>query len=306
MRVAILAGGVSNERTVSLESGRQVRAALEEKGHVCETIDPQDGLGAARRLAEGGFDVAFIALHGIGGEDGSIQGMCERLGIPYTGSGVRASAIAMDKNCSKIMYRSAGIPVAASMLLRADEPVDVDEIVSVVGEKCVIKPNTEGSSVGMSIVHEPAELQAALKTGFDVKNEVLVERFVSGTEITIAVLGNDDLEVLPIIEIVPHAEFYDYEVKYSPTGADHIIPARIDPVAYKAAQGYAAAAHRALGCRGMSRSDFIVTDDGECIILETNTIPGMTPTSLLPDTARHAGYEFGDLCEKIMGFALER
>lgn len=304
-RVAVLAGGTSNERTVSLSSGSQVCAALASAGYDACMLDTQDAASTLQALLSGAYDVAFIALHGKGGEDGCIQGLCETLGIPYTGSGVMASAVAMDKARSKILYQSCGIPTAASCTLQHGASYSVDDIVAVVGEKCVVKPIGDGSSVGMSIVHEPTELPAALAKAFETGQDVLVESFVAGTEITVAVLGNTDPQALPVIEIVPHAEFYDFEVKYSATGADHVIPARIDPAAYAKAQEYALRAHNVLGCRGVSRSDFIVTAQGVPYILETNTIPGMTQTSLLPDAARHAGYEFPALCSKLIELAVE-
>ena len=303
-RVAVLAGGTSSEREISLSSGRQVYEALTGVGFPCDLYDPRDIKQTVAALESGDYDIAFIVMHGRGGEDGTIQGLCELVGLPYTGSGVRASAIAMDKSLAKILYASAGIPIAPSMTLHRGQAIDHDALIETVGQKCVVKPSRDGSSVGMSIVHEPGELPAAIEVAFAVADEIIVERFVQGTEITVAVLGNDDPEPLPVIEIVPHAEFYDFEVKYSPTGADHIIPARLANEVYVEAQRLAVAAHKVLGCRGMSRSDFIVTDDGTCVILETNTIPGMTPTSLLPDTARHAGYDFGALCTRIIELAL--
>lgn len=304
IRVAVLAGGVSNERPVSLVSGGEVYKALVGAGYTCKLVDPQDVPTLVETLTCGCFDVAFLALHGAGGEDGTIQGFCEILGMPYTGSGVGASALAMDKARSKVMFQKAGIPVADSVLLRNGEPYDIDAIIAAVGQKSVVKPVRDGSSVAMSIVHDVADLPEALQKAFATGEDVMVESFVRGTEITIAVLGNEDPEALPIIEIVPHAEFYNYEVKYAVNGAEHIIPARLDPEVYERASNYAVAAHKALGCRGMSRSDFIVREDGTCVILETNTIPGMTPTSLLPDAARHAGYGFVDLCRKIIELAL--
>lgn len=305
VRVAVLAGGTSNERAVSLVSGEQVHRALTEAGFANELIDTQDAVAAFDRLVNGGFDVAFIALHGKGGEDGAIQGVCEILGIPYTGSGVLASALAMDKARSKALYRACGIPTAPAVEVRRNAPYDGAAIVAQVGEKCVVKPSQDGSSVGMSIVHEPAELGAAIEKALATGSDALVESFVSGTEITVAVIGNDEPRALPVVEIVPHHEFYDYEVKYQENGADHVIPARLDPDLYRQAQEYAVCAHRALGCRGMSRSDFIVDPARGPVILETNTIPGMTPTSLLPDAARHAGIDFPALCATIVAYALE-
>ena len=305
VRIAVVAGGVSHEREVSLASGSQVQAALTKAGFDNELIDTQDAAAAIRRLVDGNFDLVFIALHGKGGEDGAIQGVCETLGLPYTGSGILASSTAIDKSRSKVVYRHHGIPVATSVTLHRGLPYSLDDILVAVGEKCVVKPIGDGSSVGMSIVHRSCELPEALAKAFETGEDVLVEAYVVGTEITVAVLGNDEPEALPVIEIVPHAEFYNYEVKYSASGAEHIIPARLDPQTYAKAQEYAVAAHRALGCRGMSRSDFIVDPERGPVILETNTIPGMTETSLLPDTARHAGYDFPALCTRIVELALE-
>lgn len=305
-RVALLVGGSSNERAISLSSGEQVHKALEKAGYIVEVIDTQDARAAFERLIDGGFDVAFLALHGKGGEDGTIQGACETIGLPYTGSGVLASALAMDKARSKAFYVQNGLSVAPSVTLRHDEPYTIDELVAQVGEQCVVKPIDDGSSLGMSIVHQLDELPAALTKAFANGQDIMIEAYVRGTEITVAVLGNENPEPLPVIEIVPHDEFYSYEVKYAAAGADHIIPARLAPEVYERAQNYAVRAHRALGCSGLSRSDFIVTDDGIPVILETNTLPGMTETSLLPDAARHAGYDFPAVCSRIIELALEK
>ena len=305
LRVAVLAGGSSSERVVSLTSGKQVMAALESRGYECELIDPKDQPASTTRLIEGEFDVAFIAMHGKGGEDGAIQGFCETIGLKYTGSGIKASAIGMDKASSKVLYERAGIPTAKSVVIHKDAPYDVNKIVASMGESLVVKPNDDGSSVGMTLVHSAEDIDSALQHCFEVTNNALVEQYVTGMEITVAVMGNSEATALPVIQIVPHAEFYDFEVKYSPTGADHVIPAPLPQDVYEQAQRYAVLAHTSLGCRGVSRSDFIVDDEGVCYILETNTIPGMTPTSLLPDAARHMGLDFADVCERIIGYALE-
>lgn len=305
IKVAVLCGGISDERPVSLTSGEQVHKALSGKGIAADLIDTQDGRAALHALIAGDYDVAFIALHGKGGEDGTIQGALETLGIPYTGSGVAASAVAMDKSRSKASYSLAGLPCASSVTLARQGDMSVEAIVQAVGEKCVVKPCGDGSSVGMSIVHSPAELPHALEVAFACGQTVMVESYVSGTEVTVAVLGNDEPQALPVIEIVPHAEFYDYEVKYSANGAEHIIPARLEPEVYERVQQAAVLAHKVLGCRGVSRSDFIVTQDGTPVILETNTIPGMTPTSLLPDAASKAGMDFGQVCVRLLELALE-
>ncbi len=305
IRVAVLAGGTSSEREVSLASGEQVCLALTSVGYYNEFIDTKDAFQTIDKLEKGGFDVAFIALHGKGGEDGCIQGLCEFIGIPYTGSGVLSSALSMDKSRSKLVYQEHGIPTAPFVSIGRGKAHDIDEIIAAVGEKCVVKPVGDGSSVGITIVRDRAQLEEALNVAFATGEDAIVESFIEGVEVTVAVLGNDTPEALPIIEIVPHAEFYDFRVKYEKNGADHIIPARIDKDVYELTQRYAVQAHRGLGCRGVSRSDFIIDPERGPVILETNTIPGMTPTSLLPDTARYQGYDFPTLCSMLVEFALE-
>lgn len=305
LSVAVLMGGRSAEREVSLNTGDQVARALESHGHAAQRIDTAD-LGFIELLRGGGFDVAFICLHGRFGEDGTIQGLLELLEIPYVGSGVLASALAMDKVASKRVFEACGLLTPAARVLRAGEPVDVPGIAAALGEKTVVKPVSEGSSVGMSIVHEAAELSPAIDLAFRHDTTVLVERFVSGAEVTVGVIGNRELLALPTLEIVPEHEFYDYDSKYIPGMSRHIIPARISEAARDECQRVAIEAHRALGCRGMSRADTIVTDSGEVYLLEVNTIPGMTSTSLLPDAARAAGIEFPELCDRLVALALER
>ncbi len=303
-KVALMAGGTSGEREISLASGEGARGALEEAGFGVTMIDPakKDDL---KRLLDEHFDVVFMCLHGKMGEDGTVQGMLDLLGIPYTCSGVLASATAMDKAKSKVFYELAGIPTAPSRLLKKGEPYDLDELKAAVGIPCVVKPATEGSALGVEIIEDAADLEPAIASVFEIDPLVLVERFVAGTEITVAVLGNDKTQALPIIKIVPAGEFYDFESKYAPGGSQHICPAPIPDDLAAVIQDYAARAHRALGCRGVSRSDFIIDADNVPWILETNTIPGMTATSLLPDAARAAGISFPELCTKLIEFALE-
>lgn len=301
--IAVLMGGTSAERGVSLNTGEQVATALESEGNRVARIDTAD-LAFIERLRTGAFDVAFICLHGRLGEDGTIQGLLEVLGLPYVGSGVLASALAMDKVASKHIFRAAGIKTPDSVTL-LEPPADTAAIVEELGVKLVVKPVSEGSSVGMSIVHDPTELPTAIALAFEHDTTVLVERFVSGTEVTVGVIGNDELLALPTLEIVPQHEFYDYDSKYVPGMSAHIIPARVSEGAREECQRVALEAHRALGCRGMSRSDTIVTAEGDVYLLELNTIPGMTATSLLPDSARAAGIEFPALCERLVALALE-
>lgn len=301
--IAVLMGGRSAEREVSLSTGAQVTGALESRGHRVTALDTAD-LGFIESLRTGGFDAAFICLHGRFGEDGTIQGLLEILGLPYVGSGVLASALAMDKVASKHIFMASGLPTPAWAAL-SSVPADSSPIIEELGTKLVVKPVSEGSSVGMSIVHEEDELLPALELAFRHDDTVLVESFVAGAEVTVGVLGNDTLEALPTLEVVPEHEFYDYESKYVPGMSRHIIPARVSEAARAECQRIALAAHAALGCRGMSRADTIVTADGEVYLLEVNTIPGMTATSLLPDAARAAGIEFPNLCERLVELALE-
>lgn len=305
LRIAVLMGGRSAEREVSLHTGEQVCDALSSRGHRVVSVDTADG-GFIDTLRTGGFDVAFICLHGRFGEDGTIQGLLELLDLPYVGSGVLASALAMDKVVSKQFFVAAGIPTPPWRVVRRGQPYSVEEIADALGEKVVVKPVSEGSSVGMSIVHERAELESAIARAFEHDHLVLIETFVVGAEVTVGVLGNEELMALPTLEVIPEHEFYDYESKYIPGMSRHIIPARVPEQVRAECQRIAMAAHRALHCRGMSRSDTIVSADGTVYLLEANTIPGMTATSLLPDAARAAGIEFPELCDRLVALALER
>ena len=303
-RVAVLYGGKSAERAVSLNTGAQVVAALRGLGFDVAPIDTGDDTFITR-LMEADAGVAFICLHGRFGEDGTVQGLCELLELPYVGSGVLASALALEKVKSKQFFSLAGLPTPQFEVVHRGRAYDVDALVSVLGEKSVVKPANEGSSVGMTIVHRPDELAEAIEKAFAYDRDVLIERFVEGTEVTIAVIGNEDVVALPTLEIVPEHEFYDYDSKYVPGMSSHIIPARVSEDARAECQRLAISAHKALGCRGMSRADTIVEADGSVWLLEINTIPGMTSTSLVPDAARAAGIEFPQLCQMLVEFALE-
>ena len=302
-KVALLAGGTSGEREISIASGKGAMAALEEAGFVVDWIDPasKDDL---KKLVDEAYDVAFLCLHGKMGEDGTVQGMLELLGIPYTCSGVLASATAMDKAKSKVFYELDGIPTPPSVTLKRESSYDVEAVKTQVGIPCVVKPATEGSALGVEIVEAEDMLADAIERAFAIDSLVLVERFVEGIEVTVAVLGNDSPEALPIIKIVPMGEFYDFDSKYAPGGSQHICPAPLEEGLTNRIQEYAARAHCALGCSGVSRSDFIIDSNGKPWILETNTIPGMTATSLLPDAARAAGISFPDLCTRLIELAL--
>ncbi len=307
--VAVIYGGTSGEREVSLNSGSCCAAALQEAGFEVELIDSasHDDL---KRLLGNKFDVAFLALHGKGGEDGSIQGFLETVGIPYTGSGILANAIAINKPHAKECFATAGLRVAPSVAIGKKDVLDradMEEIEKVVGIPCVVKPSTEGSSLGMTIVRNASELPNALEKAFAVDDEAMVEKFIDGVELTIGVLGNDYPYALPIIQVIPNSdEFYNYHAKYTEGGSTHLCPAPVSSELTQTAQEMAVAAHMILGCRGISRSDFMCDNEGQCWILETNTLPGMTNTSLVPDAARVAGMEFPQLCEKLIEYALEK
>ena len=303
--VALLVGGISGEREVSLASGEGAHQALAEAGFQVTVLDPADKEDL-KKLIDGGFDVAFICLHGKYGEDGTLQGMLEMIGLPYIGSGVWSSALAMDKVKSKVFYQAAGIPTPPSVTLRYANPADIDMIVDSLGEHCVVKPATEGSALGVFIVDERKALQEAIERVRELDNEILIERYIKGKELTVAVIGNDDPRALPIIEIVPVNDFYDYEAKYKPGASQHLCPAPLSEETTKQIQEMAVKAHKVLACAGVSRSDFILDDEGKWWILETNTIPGMTGTSLLPDAARADGISFPELCTMLIEFALEK
>jgi D-alanine-D-alanine ligase len=305
LRLALLAGGKSGEREVSLAGARGVLAALDKEKYEVRQYDPAVDLARlAQDAAE--LDVAFILLHGPLGEDGSVQGFLDLLGLPYQGSGVLGSAMAMNKNLAKILYRQAGLRVAE---WRMASPQDMNEPAALAAGlrfPVVVKPVAQGSSLGMSIVRDGDGLAAGLKQAFGYDKEVMVEEFIRGREITGGVLGNDGLQALPLVEIIPNKEyaFFDYEAKYKAGASREICPADFTAEITGKAQDYAMRAHRALRLRGYSRTDMIVSEEGEIFVIETNTIPGMTPTSLLPQAALAAGYSFPQLLDLLIELAL--
>ncbi|MBQ9020629.1 MAG: D-alanine--D-alanine ligase [Eggerthellaceae bacterium] len=305
IHVALIAGGTSGERDISIASGDGAEAALREAGFQVTRLDSanKDDLVT---LINSSFDVAFLCLHGKGGEDGSIQGLLEIAGIPYTGPGVWSSATAIDKTKSKLFYERANIPTPASITVSAAyNPEDLTSFAQQAGFPLVVKPATEGSALGVEIVQAEADLPAAIERGLEIDTEVLIEQYIAGTEITVAVLGNAEPFALPVIQIVPRNSFYDFDAKYAPGGSQHICPAPLSDEVTARAQELGIAAHKALECRCMSRTDMIVDEEGLPWVLETNTIPGMTQTSLLPDAAAAAGISFPELCVKLIEFALE-
>lgn len=286
-KVAVLMGGPSAEREVSLSSGRECAAALRGEGY--EVVELDAGPDLYARLSEIKPDVVFNALHGRWGEDGCVQGMLEWLRIPYTSSGVLASALAMDKQRSKRAYENAGLPVAQSVIAPREE-VEADHVMA---PPYVVKPNNEGSSVGIYIVHESANGPPVLNA--DMPAEVMVEQYVPGRELTVTVVGDRPVTVTEIFT----DGWYDYEAKYAPGGSSHQVPADIPQDIFDLCMEYALRAHQVLGCRGVSRTDFRWDEPKGAkglYLLETNTQPGMTPTSLVPEQAGEAGMTFGQLC----------
>lgn len=311
IRLALIAGGTSSEREVSLAGADGVHAALDKDRYDVRRYDPKTDL--ARLAADAGeIDAAFILLHGAFGEDGTLQGMLDMLGIPYQGSGVLGSALAMNKLAAKRLYEKAGLPVPAYEVLTSDAPASLDRCLERLGLPLVVKPVSGGSSIGMSIVQRAADLGDAVRAALAHDVTVLVETYVAGLEITAGVLGvpgddarTDGVEALPLIEIVPDTRFafFNYEAKYTPGATQEICPARISPELTEKVQSYALRAHRALFLEGYSRSDFILKND-EFHILETNTIPGMTPTSLFPQAAAKAGIGFGPLLDRLIDLGI--
>ena len=306
LKVAVLMGGISTEREISLITGKQILAALNKDKYNAYRLDTRDEL-AILLDTELRPDLAFIALHGRGGEDGTIQGFLELAGIPYTGSGVLASAIGIDKVMSKRIWRAEGIPLPGEITVERSDELCVDclnkKILRSFGYPVVVKPNAQGSSVGCAILQDMTGLREAVESALEHDPVALIEQFVSGTEITVGLLGNDIPQVLPIVEIVPRNGFYDYESKYTEGECEHILPARISELAAQRAREYAVKCHQILGCRGVSRVDMIVDGDHPWP-LEINTIPGMIPMSLLPDAALEAGISFSELLDIIISYAL--
>ena len=306
INLALLSGGISSEREVSLNSGDQVFDALDKEKYNIIRYDPKTDL--PRLISEATrIDAALIILHGPYGEDGTIQGLLELLDIPYQGSGVMGSSVAMNKLATKQMYELAGLPTPPYMVLKQGDRVDAVDCEERFGLPLVVKPLEAGSSVGMTIVKSASEIETAAEKAFRYGDAILLENFVDGTEITVGVIGNQTLAALPIIEIVPGDayEFFDYEAKYTPGATREICPARISDAMTEKAQTYAKMAHEALFCEGYSRTDMIMQSD-EIYILETNTIPGMTATSLLPQAAVAAGISFSELLDRLIELGMER
>lgn len=334
MRITMLMGGTSSERDVSLASGVRVTDALRSRGHDVRVVDPARGpiseeeyrallsgrvvqtippsQEELRRVAreslpklgatlprQGETDVVFLGLHGGSGEDGTIQALLDLAGVPYTGSGHLASGLALNKDVSKHLFRQAGVATADWLLA----PATADEVGARLGFPVIVKPSNEGSTVGLSIVRTPGELQAAIDEASRFDDEVMIERFIAGRELTVGILGD---VALPVGEIIPKHEIYDYECKYTPGMAEERFPAELTEEETARIQEQAVAAFRALKLSGYARIDFRMSDDATFYCLEANTLPGMTQTSLIPQAAAAAGIDFPELCDRIVHLALER
>jgi D-alanine-D-alanine ligase len=309
LNVAVLMGGPSAEAEVSRASAREVAAALETAGHRATRIelDPQ----CAATLLALAPDVVFPALHGPPGEDGTVQGFVLLLGLPCVGSGVHGSAVAMDKSLAKAMFRRAGLPVAEELVVGADDDLETaaTRIVETMGDRVVIKPLRQGSALGTTRLPNGGDVQNGLTEALRYGHGVLVEPFVLGREITVGVLDlhGETTVATPVVEIrTALNEWYDYDNRYTPGRSEHVIPAPLDPPVLEELQRIALTAHRVLGLRDLSRADFLVTDSNGIVLLEVNTLPGMTPTSLFPDGAAAMGLDFPVLMDRLVRSALAR
>ncbi len=338
IKVAVLLGGTSPERDVSIISGKYVTEGLREAGYIVKPIDPALGVNQPENEEElfisaiketppteeelakfsnknviecinshllDDVDVVFIILHGKWGEDGTVQALLDLRGIKYTGSGVLASAIGIDKNMSKIVFKHYGVQTPDWFTVRKNK-VDLKEIRTKIEKSfsypCVVKPNDQGSTVGLTVVKSPEEVEQAIELAFKYSDLVIIEDFIDGKELTVGILGN---MALPVIEIIPKGGIYDYYHKYTKGATEYIVPAKIPEEWTQKLQEQALLAFKSIGCKGFARVDFRVKEDGEIYCLEINTIPGMTGTSLVPKAAKAAGIEFPELVDRIVKLALE-
>ena len=301
MKVAVVMGGPSAEREVSLATGAAIVSALKEKGYDAEAIDIVPGK-ITEQLKTCGASVVFNAVHGLYGEDGCLQGLLEMIEMPYTGSGVLASAITMDKVASKRIFQATEIPTPRCLILSKDDRQNHKEIIlNSFSLPIVVKPASQGSSIGVVIVKQEKELEEALKTAFFYGGEVLIEEFISGKELTVAVMTYEgETRAFPVINIVPHSGTYDFKSKYTKGETEYLVPAPIGEVETQHAQEVAVQAYKVLGCKGVARADLMLDNEGQVFVLELNTVPGMTSTSLVPKAASAAGISFPELCERIL------
>ena len=305
-RIGVLMGGPSSEREISLKSGQAVFESLKIRDLDAVAVDIQtDNWQENLRLIQDiNIDIAFIALHGRFGEDGQIQTLLEQLNIPYTGSDSVASGLAMDKVASRAIFVKEGLPAPNYVVLSEGSDRNLYSIITAdLNPPFVVKPAAEGSSIGLSIVSSRTELEKAVDIAFSFQQSIIVEEYIPGREITVGIL---DDSVLPVVEIIPQNRFYDYEAKYTPGMSDYVVPANLDPGITHRCQSIAQSAHRLLGCFGFSRVDLRLRHDNIPFVLEVNSIPGLTKTSLLPKAAKAAGIDFTQLCVRILDSAYKR
>ena len=309
VKVAVLAGGPSAEHEISLKSGRGVTEALGQRGWRAELIVIPQGLEfaaaadyARHALKASQAEAVFLALHGPFGEDGTIQQVCESLRLPYTGSDVQASQLGMDKLASRLRFERVGLRVPGWRLVERPDDAAMTSCVEALGFPVVVKPTNQGSSIGVSIARDAAALRQGIVEALRFDSRALVERWIQGRELTVGVL---DSEALPVVEIRPASGFFDFRAKYTPGQTDYLVPAMLDEALARRVQAAGVAAHQALGCRHVSRADLILTSDSEPVVLEVNTIPGLTATSLLPKAARCVGISYDELCERMVVMALK-
>lgn len=309
MRIAVLYGGRSEEREISLRSGAAVANGLTQKGYEVSLIDARNGLVDSLQMLKP--DLAFIALHGRYGEDGTVQGLLEMMDIPYTGPGVLASAACMNKMTTKKILVHDQIPTPDYILLdgkgiTVNAQEWADQVLQELGTPLVVKAASQGSSIGTILAHQPAEVLPAIENALQYDNQLVVERMIKGKECTVPVMGNAAPYTLPIIEIASNNEFYDFQAKYNPSIGHHIIPATFNEEISKRVSEVAIAAYLSLGCEGFSRVDIMLDENNEPWVLEINTVPGMTEVSLFPDAAKAAGIGFADLVDRFVKLALEK
>ncbi len=300
MIIGVLAGGVSSEREISLRSGRAVYEALKKEGYQVKFLDIFDNIYDTIKNSR--IDAAFLALHGRFGEDGAMQAMLERLKIPYTGSGVKASRLALDKIASKKIFEKRGIPTPRFAVFEKGAR-DIKDAAAMIGWPVVVKPRLEGSSIGLSVARDIKGLRRAVEKAFKYGDEILLEEFIDGREITVGILGK---RALPVVEIITPGGVYDTNAKYRDKRTRYIVPAQLSDRLSKRAQRLGLAAHQSLGCRAISRVDMRVDGDNNIFVLEVNSIPGMTERSLLPKAACAAGISFSQLCVKLLNLFNER
>ncbi|MFC1868044.1 D-alanine--D-alanine ligase [Thermodesulfobacteriota bacterium] len=304
--IALLAGGWSGERDISIKSGESVYRALDKSKYNVRVYDPRNDLESLVKDKKK-IDLAFILLHGKFGEDGRIQGFLDLLNIPFVGSGVLTSAMAMNKKIAKEAYKSAKLSVIKDIIVYKGREFSVDQILETLGPSTVVKPVAEGSSLGISLCHNREELLTGIDLAFQYDRELIVEQYINGREITCCVIGLEELEALPLVEIVPGEgyDFFDYKAKYIPDATNEICPADLSAALRDKAVRCAKEAHRALNCRVWSRTDMIIKDE-DVFILETNTIPGMTENSLVPLSARAAGISLSQLLDRLIELSLDQ